>query len=56
MADMFANLSKAERIEKAVQACAEDDRLTIRKAAKIYNVAHTTISRRQRIKNLEREI
>jgi helix-turn-helix, Psq domain len=46
MADIFANLSKVERIEKAVQACAEDDQLTIRRASKIYNVAHTTISRR----------
>jgi helix-turn-helix, Psq domain len=46
MADIFANLSKEKRIEKAVKACAEDDELTIRKAAKIYNVAHTTISRR----------
>jgi DeoR/GlpR family transcriptional regulator of sugar metabolism len=46
MADIFGNLSKVERIEKAVQACAEDDQLTIRKAAKIYNVSHTTISRR----------
>jgi helix-turn-helix, Psq domain/Tc5 transposase DNA-binding domain len=46
MADFFANLSKVERIEKAVKACAEDDQLTIRKAAKIYNISHTTISRR----------
>jgi hypothetical protein len=46
MADVFTNLSKVERIEKAVKACAEDDRLTIWKAAKIYKVAHTMISRR----------
>jgi helix-turn-helix, Psq domain len=46
MADLFANLSRAERIEKAVKACAEDDRLIIRHAAKIYNVAHTMITRR----------
>jgi helix-turn-helix, Psq domain len=46
MADIFANLSRAERIERAVKACAEDDQLAIRKAAKIYKVAHTTISRR----------
>jgi DeoR/GlpR family transcriptional regulator of sugar metabolism len=45
MADIFANLSKAERIEKAVKVCAEDDELTIRKAAKIYKVAYTTIAR-----------
>jgi Tc5 transposase DNA-binding domain/helix-turn-helix, Psq domain len=38
-------LSKAERTEKAVKACAEDDELTIRKAPKIYKVAHTTITR-----------
>jgi hypothetical protein len=29
MANAFANLSKAERIEKAVKACAKDDRLII---------------------------
>jgi hypothetical protein len=29
MADAFANLSKVERIKKAVKACAEDDGLTI---------------------------
>jgi helix-turn-helix, Psq domain len=46
LADIFANLSKAERIEKAVKACAQDDQLTGRKAAKIYKVAYTTISRR----------
>ena len=46
MADAFANLSRAKRIEKAVKACAKDDRLTIRKAAKIYKVAYTTMSRR----------
>jgi helix-turn-helix, Psq domain len=45
-ADMFANLSKAERIEKAVKACAQDDQLTVRKATKIYKVAYTMISRR----------
>jgi DNA-directed RNA polymerase specialized sigma subunit len=46
MADVFSNLSKVERIEKAVKACAKDDQLTFKKAAKIYKVAHTTISRR----------
>jgi hypothetical protein len=44
MADAFTNLSKAERIEKAVKACVKDDGLTIQKAAKIYKVAHTMIS------------
>jgi pyruvate/2-oxoglutarate dehydrogenase complex dihydrolipoamide acyltransferase (E2) component len=46
MADAFANLSKPERIEKAAAACAADHRLTARKAGKIYQVAHTTITRR----------
>jgi predicted HTH transcriptional regulator len=48
MADAFANLPKAERIEKAVRACQQNSRLTARKAAKIYNVVNTTISRRLR--------
>jgi predicted HTH transcriptional regulator len=48
MADVFANLPKAERLEKAVQACQQDCRLTARKAGKIYNVVHSTISRRLR--------
>jgi helix-turn-helix, Psq domain len=43
MADAFANLPKAERLEKAVQACQQDCRLTARKAGKIYNVVHSTI-------------
>jgi helix-turn-helix, Psq domain len=46
MADAFADLPKPERIEKAVAACALDPRLSARKAAKIYRVAHTTITRR----------
>jgi helix-turn-helix, Psq domain len=46
MADAFANLSKSERIEKAVEDCARNIRLTARKAGKIYRVAHTTITRR----------
>jgi len=46
MAEIFANLSKLERIQRAVQACADDGQLTTRRAAKIYSVAHTTISRR----------
>jgi hypothetical protein len=50
MADAFADLPKAERIEKAVAACAADHRLTARKAEKIYRVSHTTILRR--LKNL----
>lgn len=46
MADPFANLTKAERIEKAVQACREHSRITARKAAKIFGISHTIISRR----------
>jgi hypothetical protein len=46
MADYFTNLSKPERIEKAVCACAENNRLTVRKAVKIYNVTLFTITRR----------
>ena len=44
MADAFANLKKSERIEKAVCACQEDSKLTTRKAAKIYNIAVSTIT------------
>jgi predicted HTH transcriptional regulator len=46
MADVFANLTKEQCIEKAVKACAEDHRLTARKAGKIYQIVHTTITRR----------
>ncbi len=47
MADVFANLSKAERIEKAVAACAqEENKLSAYKASKIYNIASSTITRR----------
>ncbi len=48
MADAFANLSKQERIENAVRACQQDTKITARRAAKIYNCAHTTITRRLR--------
>jgi helix-turn-helix, Psq domain len=44
MADVFANLSKPERIKKAAAACTADYRLTARKAGKIYEVAYTTIT------------
>ncbi len=46
MANVFANLSEEERIEKAVKACAEDRSLSARRAAKIYNIAPSTITRR----------
>jgi hypothetical protein len=35
-ADVFASLSKPERIKKAAAVCAADYRLTARKAGKIY--------------------
>jgi hypothetical protein len=44
MADYFANLSKPERIEKAVYACTKYNRLIVRKAVKIYNVIPSTIT------------
>jgi D-alanyl-D-alanine carboxypeptidase len=46
MADVFANLSKEERIEKAIAACTQETRLSARKAGKIYNIAPSTITRR----------
>jgi Tc5 transposase DNA-binding domain/helix-turn-helix, Psq domain len=46
MAEEFANLSKRERVEKAVAKCLRDSSLSARKAAQIYNIAHTTITRR----------
>jgi helix-turn-helix, Psq domain len=48
MADAYANLMKAERVEKAVRACEEDKGLSARKAAKIFSIAHSTITRRIR--------
>jgi helix-turn-helix, Psq domain/Tc5 transposase DNA-binding domain len=48
MADAFANLPKEERIEKALEALEKDSRLTLRRAGLIYNICHTTLSRRQR--------
>ncbi len=46
MADAFADLSKQERLEKAVHACQQDTKLTAQKAAKIYNLVPSTITRR----------
>jgi helix-turn-helix, Psq domain len=46
MAETFANLSKQERIEKAVAGCIQDSKLSATKAAKIYNIAPSTITRR----------
>ena len=46
MADSFANLNKQERIEKAVTECIQDSNLSANKAAKIYNIAPSTITRR----------
>jgi hypothetical protein len=44
MADHFVNLSKPERIKKAVRACAKNNRLTVRKAVQIYYVTSSTIT------------
>jgi DNA invertase Pin-like site-specific DNA recombinase len=46
MAEKFADLSKQERIEKAVAECLRDSSLSARKAAQIYKISHTTITRR----------
>ena len=47
-ADAFANLPKEERIEKALKALKQDSRLTLRRAGLIYNICHSTLSRRER--------
>jgi hypothetical protein len=44
MADVFANLSKQERIKKAVAACIQDSKLSANKAAKIYNIIPSIIT------------
>ena len=49
MADQFVNLPKDERLTLAVEKCKLDPTLSYRKAAKIYDVSDTAISRR--IKN-----
>jgi hypothetical protein len=36
IANVFANLNKSERIEKAIEAYLKDNKLTARKASKIY--------------------
>jgi len=47
MADAFADLSKHKRIEKAVAACTQErNPLSATKAAKIYRIAPSTITRR----------
>lgn len=46
MADAFANLSKQERIEKAVTVCTQDPHLSANRAAKIYKVSSSTITQR----------
>jgi helix-turn-helix, Psq domain len=44
MAEIYADLSKQERIEKAVTECLCDSSLSVRKAAQIYKICHTTIT------------
>jgi DDE superfamily endonuclease/helix-turn-helix, Psq domain len=46
MADISVNMSKAERVEAAVRDCRQENGLTARKAAKIYRIAPSTITRR----------
>jgi hypothetical protein len=46
MADVFADLSKSERIKKAVEAYLKDDRLIARKVLKIYKYTYIIILRR----------
>jgi DeoR/GlpR family transcriptional regulator of sugar metabolism len=46
MADQFADLTKSERIEKALTALAKDRTLTAQRAAKIYGVWPSTLTRR----------
>jgi helix-turn-helix, Psq domain len=46
MAQLFANLPKEERIELAVRACTREDGLSAYKAAKIYEITPSTITRR----------
>lgn len=45
IADLFADLGKLERIEKAVEVYLKDNGLTVRKVSKIYKYAYTIISR-----------
>jgi transposase len=46
MADAFADLPKDERVKRAVRECSKEDGLSARKAAKIYQIAPSTITRR----------
>ena len=46
MAERIASLTRADRIELAVADCSKQDGISARKAAKIYNVAPSTITRR----------
>ena len=47
MADAFADLSKYERIEKAVVTCTQEQNpLSVTKAVKIYRIVPSTITRR----------
>jgi transposase len=46
MADVFADFSKDERAKLAVRECSKEDGLSAEKAAKIYRIAPSTITRR----------
>jgi hypothetical protein len=44
MADVFADLSKGERVKLTVRECSKENRLSARKAAKIYRIAPSIIT------------
>jgi hypothetical protein len=46
MADISVNINKAERVKAAVRDYRQENRLTVRKAAKIYRIALLTVIRR----------
>jgi helix-turn-helix, Psq domain len=46
MADVFADLSKDERVKLAVRKYSKENGLSARKAVKIYRIAPSTITRR----------
>lgn len=47
MADKYADLSISERVDAAVKLLAENSDLSLRKAADICNIHHSSISRRR---------
>ena len=45
MVDIFADLSKDERVERAVREVIKEGGLSARKAAQIYQIAPSTLTR-----------